>query len=49
VIAENDIMAADTFAQVNLFEVDNDNTLFKTPKTFKEKTVLAIETSDDTD
>ncbi|MFT5004376.1 MAG: hypothetical protein ACI836_001279 [Saprospiraceae bacterium] len=49
VIAENDIIAADTFAQVNLFEVDNDNTLFKTPKTFKEKTVLAIETSDDTD
>ena len=47
VIAENDIIAADTFAQVNLFEVDNDNTLFKTPETFKEKTVIAIETSDD--
>lgn len=47
VVAENDLIITDTFADIRLFKVDNNKTRFITPNAFKNKTVLAIETSDD--
>ncbi len=47
IVAENDIIIADALSDVLLFEVDNENTRFITPTSFTNKTVLAIETSDD--
>ncbi len=47
IIAENEIILSDALSDVLLFEVDNENTRFITPSTFTNKTVLAIETSDD--
>ena len=47
IIAENEIILTDALAHVVLFEVDNENTRFITPTSFTNKTVIAIETSDD--
>lgn len=47
IIAENELIVNENLADVVLFEVDNENTLFKTPNAFANKTVIAIETSDD--
>lgn len=47
IIAENDIIVNENLADIVLFEVDNENTMFKTPSSFINKTVIAIETSDD--
>ncbi len=47
VVAENEIIITNAIAETRVFKVDNENTRFKTPRTFINKTVLAIETSDD--
>lgn len=47
VLAENEIIVTDALADVILFKIDNQNTRFITPNSFKDKTVIAIETNDD--